>query len=134
MSDGGLYLLAADAILFVHVGFVTFVILGLVLIICGKLFSWAWVRNPWFRYAHLVAIGFVVLQSWFSAICPLTIWEMALREKAGGATYAGSFIAHWLEKLLYYQAPPWVFVITYTSFGMLVVACWFWVPVRRFGR
>ncbi|NNF67846.1 MAG: DUF2784 domain-containing protein [Gammaproteobacteria bacterium] len=134
MSDGALYLLAADSILFIHVSFVVFVILGLILIVCGKLLSWAWVRNPWFRYAHLTAIGFVVLQAWFSAICPLTVWEMALREKAGGATYAGAFIAHWLDRLLYLQAPPWVFAVCYTAFGLLVVVCWFWVPVRRLGR
>ena len=79
-------------------------------------------------------IGFVVLQSWFGAICPLTIWEQALREKAGDAVYAGAFIAHWLESILYYRAPNWVFAVVYTLFGALVAASWYWVPPRRFGK
>ena len=127
MSDGALYRLAADGILFVHVAFVAFVVFGLVLILLGKLMSWAWVRNPWFRWAHLACIGFVVVQSWLGQICPLTQWEMALRSRAGDAVYSGAFIAHWLESILYYQAPAWVFVVAYTAFGLLVVLSWFWV-------
>ena len=132
MEEGALYLLAADALLFVHASFVAFVIFGLVLILIGKLFSWAWVRNPWFRWAHAGGIGIVVLQSWLGAICPLTTWEMALRERAGGAIYSGAFIGHWLESILYYRAPEWIFMVSYTLFGMLVVASWFWVHPRRF--
>ena len=134
MEDGVLYLVAADLILFVHVLFVAFVILGLVFILVGKLCSWSWVRNPWFRAAHFAAIGVVVLQSWLGAICPLTTWEMGLREKAGEAVYSGSFVAHWLESILYYRAPEWVFILCYTLFGALVAASWFWVRPRRLVR
>ena len=88
------YLIAADAILFTHVLFVVFVIFGLLLILTGKVFSWSWVRNPWFRLVHLLGIGIVMLQSWVGAICPLTNWEMAFRSKAGDAIYAGSFLSH----------------------------------------
>ena len=132
MEDEKFFLLAAEAILFLHVAFVAFVVLGFVLILVGKLRSWSWVRNPWFRWAHLAGIGFVVVQSWFGAICPLTIWEMDLRRKAGEEVYSGSFIAHWLESILYYQAPQWVFVVSYTCFGLLVVASWIWVRPRPF--
>jgi hypothetical protein len=125
------YLLAADALLFSHVIFVAFVVFGLAFILVGKVLGWQWVRNLWFRLAHMTAIGMVVLQSWAGHICPLTTWEMALRQRAGGATYAGSFISHWLEMILYYQAPAWVFAACYTAFGALVVASWFWVPPRR---
>ena len=124
------YALAADALLVVHTLFVLFVILGLVLVIVGGWRGWAWVRNPWFRLAHLGAIAVVVLQSWVGAICPLTSWENALRARAGEGAYSGSFIAHWLQSLLYYQAPPWVFVLCYSTFGALVVVCWFRVPPR----
>jgi len=131
-SDPGfLYLLAADLLLFGHALFVAFVVFGLALILAGGMLDWAWVRNRWFRIAHLAAIGIVVLQSWLGMICPLTIWEMALRERAGSDTYAGSFIAHWLDTLLYYQAPAWVFAVCYTAFAALVVASWFWIPPRR---
>lgn len=132
MESSSLYLIAADLLLFGHVLFVLFVVLSLALILIGKPCDWAWVRNPWFRLAHLAAIGVVVLQSWVGVICPLTTWEMALRERADVAIYAGSFISHWLESLLYFQAPAWVFTICYTAFAALVVASWFWVRPRRF--
>ena len=132
MESGALYLLAADVVLFSHVLFVAFVVIGLLLILVGKARSWSWVRNPWFRLAHLAAIGVVVVQSWFGAVCPLTTLEMALRERAGDAVYPGSFVAHWLETILYYRAPAWVFAVCYTVFGALVLASWFRVRPRSF--
>lgn len=129
-----LHRLAADFILVVHVLFVAFVLLGLALVLAGKPLGWSWIRNWWFRIVHLGAIAVVVLQSWFGVICPLTTWEMALRERAGTAVYTGSFMAHWLEELLYFDAPPWVFVAAYTAFGALVALSWFLVrphPRRR---
>ena len=136
-DNASLYLLAADALLLLHVLFVVFVIVGLLFVLVGKIAHWAWVRNAWFRLAHLVAIGVVVVQSWFGAICPLTTWEMALRRQAGDAVYAGTFVSHWLESILYYRAPAWVFAVCYTAFGALVLASWFWVrpdPFRRTPR
>lgn len=126
------YRIAADLILLTHVLFVAFVVLGLLLILAGRPLGWAWVRNPWFRLAHLAGIGVVVLQAWLGIICPLTTWEGALREKAGDAVYSGAFVAHWLEELLYYQAPPWVFTVAYTVFGGLVGLSWYWVRPRPF--
>ena len=125
MSEQSLLLLLADALLLIHVLFVGFVVLGLLAIYAGCFLHWHWVRNRWFRILHLMAIVIVVLQSWLGLICPLTIWEMALREKAGAAVYAGSFIQYWLHQLLYWQAPDWVSIVVYTVFGALVLASWF---------
>ncbi len=134
MKSGYLFVLAADALLFAHVLFVAFVVVGLVLILIGKLRAWAWVRNPWFRIAHLAAIGVVTVQSWFGVVCPLTTWEMLLRERAGEAAYSGTFVSHWLEALLYYRAPAWVFAVCYTVFAAAVVVSWLWVRPRPFKR
>lgn len=122
----------ADIILLLHVLFVVFVVAGLVLIFVGNAICWSWVKNPWYRVTHLIGIGIVVAQSWLGVICPLTTWEMALRSEAGDATYTGSFISHWLQTLLYYQAPAWFFVTCYTGFGAVVVASWFLVRPRPF--
>jgi hypothetical protein len=130
MESQALYSLVADALLVTHALFVAFVVLGLILIFVGKLLAWRWVRNPWFRVIHLLGIGVVVLQSWCGVICPLTIWEMDLRLKAGETIYRDSFITHWLNELLYYQAPSWVFTAGYTAFGGLVLASWFLVRPR----
>ncbi|NNF16413.1 MAG: DUF2784 domain-containing protein [Gammaproteobacteria bacterium] len=132
MKSGPIYLLAAKATLVTHALFVVFIIFGLILVFAGKFQSWQWVRNPWFRAVHLLAIGVVVVQSWFGIICPLTIWEMELRKKAADSIYEGSFVSHWLNELLYYQAPPWLFAICYTAFGGLVVFSWFFVRPRPF--
>lgn len=122
--------LAADLLLVLHASFIAFVVLGLVLVIVGGLLSWSWVRNRWFRIVHLVCIGIVVVQAWLGMICPLTTWEMDLRRAAGDPGYEGSFVAHWLSELIYYEAPWWIFVVAYTAFGMLVVISWFWVRPR----
>lgn len=132
MISNSSYLLIADALLVAHTLFVAFVMIGLLLVAIGGLLRWRWVRNPWFRLAHLVCIGIVVVQSWFGVVCPLTTWEMALRTKAGVPGYDGSFIAYWLSRFLYYTFPDWVFVTAYTAFGVLVAASWFWVRPRRF--
>lgn len=121
----------ADAVLALHVGVVLFVVLGLVLVFLGNGLGWRWVNHLWFRLAHMVAIGVVVLQAWLGVICPLTTLEMWLRRQAGQAGYDGSFVEHWLQQLLYYQAPAWVFIALYTGFGLLVVASWWWFPPRR---
>ena len=126
------YLLAADAVLLLHVLFVVFVVVGLLLVLAGRLLSWDWVRNWWFRVIHLGAIGVVVLQAWLGVLCPLTRLEMYLRDKAGDTTYGGSFVSHWLEAILYYRAPAWVFAVAYTLFAIVVVMSWVWV--RPHGR
>jgi hypothetical protein len=125
-----LYLIAADSVLFLHVLFVAFVVLGLLLVFVGKPLDWRWIRNPWFRIAHLAAITLVVAQAWLGVVCPLTTVEMTLRERAGDAVYSGSFIAYWLESLLYYRAPAWVFATAYTLFALLVLLSWVWVRPR----
>ena len=74
------------------------------------------------------------MQSWLGVVCPLTTWEMALRRRAGDETYSGTFISHWLDALLYYEAPEWVFIGAYTAFALIVVVGWFWVRPRPFRR
>lgn len=128
MSEELILLLAADAILLLHVLFVVFVVVGLALIYIGSWRSWAWVRNFWFRVLHLIGVGFVVLEVWVGMACPLTVWEMNLRSIAGDTTYSGAFIQYWLQTILYYEAPQWLFIVCYTLFGGLVLASWFIVP------
>jgi len=123
--DTNLYGVLADGILIVHFAFVAFVVFGFLLILIGLLNRWTWIHNRYFRIMHLVAIGIVVLQAWFNQICPLTLWENELRRRAGESGYTESFIEHWLHKILFYQAEPWVFTTIYTLFGALVLAAWF---------
>lgn len=123
--------LLADAILALHAGIVAFVVLGQLAILVGGWRRWHWVRNFGFRIAHLLLMLFIALQAWFGQLCPLTTWEQALRRHAGQTAYAGSFIEHWLSRLIFFQAPWWLFVAAYTAFAALVVVCWFAIPPRR---
>ena len=134
MTDSVYYRIAADLVLVFHTSFVVFVIFGLVFILVGAVRRWHWVRNPWFRLGHLLAIGVVVAQAWLEILCPLTNLEMTLRSRAGDAVYGGSFIAHWMETLLYYDAPLWVFTLCYAVFGLLVVVSWIFIRPRPLAR
>ncbi len=127
------WLMVADAVLLLHFLVVAFVVGGFLLVTVGRLRHWRWVRNPWFRCLHLLAIAYVALQAWLDAVCPLTQLEMALRARAGAAVYEGSFVGHWLQSALYYEAPAWVFTAGYTLFALLVAFTWWWAPPRPFG-
>ena len=122
------YQLFADLVLTLHAAIVVFVVGGLVFIVVGYPRNWRWAKAGWFRLAHLAAIAIVVAEAWIGAVCPLTSLEMWLRAQGRSATYAGSFIEHWLQKLLYYEAPAWVFTLAYSVFGLAVAATWRYFP------
>lgn len=125
------YRLLADAVLLLHFGVVVFVVAGLAAIVVGNLRRWRWVNGLWFRLAHLGAIGVVIVQSWLGRLCPLTVLESWLREQAGGAAYDRSFVEHWVQRVLFHEAPFWVFTVAYSVFGLLVLAAWWRFPPRR---
>lgn len=122
------YQVLADGVLALHVAVVAFVVGGLVLIVVGNRRAWRWVNALWFRLAHLGAIAIVVTEVWLGVACPLTTLEIWLRAKTDATSYSGSFIQHWLQRILYYDAPAWVFVAGYSLFGLLVVATWVRFP------
>jgi hypothetical protein len=117
---------AADALLVLHFAIVVFIVGGLLLTWAGAWLGWRWVRNPWFRYAHLGAIVFVALEALVGMICPLTLWEDALR---GGAR-PDSFVGRWVQRLLYYRAPEWVFTTLYVAWAAATVLTLRLVPPR----
>ena len=129
------YLVLADLILVMHIVFVAFVLLGFVLIWIGYFRRWHFVRNRFFRLSHLVAIGYVAVQTLMGADCPLTIWENQLRIAAGeSAQYQETFIGHWVGRILFYDVGMGTFAVIYTSFFALVVFTWFWVRPCRFKK
>ena len=121
----------ADLILIVHALVVMFVIVGQLAILIGWWQGWSWVRNIWFRLAHLATILIVMLQAWLGRLCPLTIWEQKLRQAAGQLYHDQSFVEYWVAEFLYLELPWWVFVAAYTSFAMLVAWTWWRLPPER---
>ena len=53
------------------------------------------------------------------------------RGRRGEIGYACDFIGYWLDRLIFYNAPPWVFTAVYLTFGMLVLLTLWFIPVRR---
>ena len=119
----------ADAIVVVHLAFVLFVVGGLFATWIGLAWGKPFARSPWFRNLHLAAIAFVVAESLLGMVCPLTLWEDALR---GTRTDAG-FIERWVHAALFWSWPPWVFTTIYVAFGLLVALTWWRFPPRRRG-
>jgi hypothetical protein len=117
----------ADAILVVHFLIVLFTVGGLIAVWLGAALGWRWIGNPWFRYAHLGAIVFVVGEALVGMACPLTVWEDALR---GGAR-PGSFVGRLVRWLLFYEAPGWVFTTAYVAWALATLATLRLVPPRR---
>ena len=124
-----MHALLADAILLLHFGFVLFVVGGLALVWIGAAAGWAWVRNFWFRAAHLAAIAFVAAEALLGIWCPLTVWEDALR----GVHGEKSFVARWIHRLMFYDFPLWVFTTAYVAFALLVAATWWWIRPKKRG-
>jgi hypothetical protein len=120
-------LLLADLILIVHFLFVAFVVGGFVLVWAGAAMRWKWVRSVRFRVVHLCAIGFVATESIAGVMCPLTVWEDALR----GRHSELGFIARWVHGIMFYDLPAWVFTTVYIGFALAVAATWWLVPPLR---
>ncbi len=125
------YRLLADLVVAIHVAYVGFVVVGMLLILIGILRRWAWIRNFWFRTGHFAAIALVVVESAYGIVCPLTDWEYRLRVAGGEDGAPGSFVGRCLHALLFVELEPWQFTLAYCLFGLAVLATLAWAPPRR---
>lgn len=117
----------ADTILVVHFAIVLFIVGGLLAVWIGAAAGWQWVRNPWFRYLHLLAIGLVAAEALAGMACPLTVWE----DLARGGIRPESFIGRWVRRLMFYEAPEWVFTLAYVAWALATLATLRIVPPTR---
>ena len=130
MSLPTIYNTLADLTLIAHVALVIFVVFGQLVILIGWARVWRWTRGALFRLTHLASIVVVMLETWFGAACPLTVLENHWRQLAGQAGYQASFIGAWLDRLLFYNAPDWLFTALYTLFALAVLATFILYPPR----
>lgn len=121
----------ADAVVIFHAAYVAFVVVGCVAIVVGVRRKWEWVRGFKFRVAHFVAIALVFVEAITGTVCPLTTLENELRARAGQARYPGDFLGYWAHRLIFYDAPPWVFTTLYASVTILLVAGLWLAPPNR---
>ena len=114
--------LAADFVVLTHLLWILFIIFG-ALIGC---------QFVWVKWLHIGALIFSVLLQLFRWICPLTYLEIWLRRQHDPSlAYAGDFIAHYAERLVYLQVSRWaVLGVTFVVVGLSVWAYW---PRKRKG-
>ena len=125
-----IYNLLADIVVAAHAAYASVVVFGMLAVLVGRLRGWKWVQNFWFRLIHLLMITIVVVQSWLGTACPLTTLEKDLLLKAGRDPYSRPFIGQFLHNVLFIDAEPWAFTVSYTLFGAVVLAAFFLVPPR----
>jgi hypothetical protein len=128
------YSFLADIVVGLHVAYVGFVVVGLLLILVGLPLRWSWIRNPWFRIIHLLAIVTVGLEAVCGIDCPLTVWEEHLRFLAGQEVGGGSFIGRLFHQLIFYDVKPWILDFGHVLFAVLVIAVFAAAPPRLRGK
>jgi hypothetical protein len=124
-------MLFADIVMLIHFAFIAFVVGGQALIMIGYHRKWRRTTNRVIRGIHVVCVLYVVVQAWAGQWCPLTLLENRYRQAAGQETYGSSFIQDWMGRLIYYDAPHWVFTIIYTVFGAVALIYWLLLEIQR---
>jgi uncharacterized protein YjeT (DUF2065 family) len=125
----------ADLVVFVHILYVGYVVVGQLAIIVAAPFRWKWARNPWFRFSHLLAIGIVAYEALNNIRCPITVWEEQLRELGGQAMNVGqSFMGRMFHDLLYFDQPEIFFNTLHVAMFVLVVQGLVMYPPRLWRR
>ena len=99
-----IYKLAADFIVLIHFLWIMFLLFGAFI---GKMFRAV-------KFIHIAGLIFAVIMQIVGWYCPLTHLEFWLRQKHDPLlTYRGSFIIHYMEKIVYLELTPGIiFVLT----------------------
>jgi hypothetical protein len=112
------YKILADTVVMVHFSWILFLIFG----------AFPGVRWKAVRIIHISGLSLAIVFQAFDWYCPLTDLEVWLRSRQDPyATYTGSFIVHYAEKLVYIDLPRWV-ILTAT---VMVVGLNTWIYLRK---
>ncbi len=120
----------ANTVAALHLAYFVFVVASFVCIILGAVEGWSWIRNPWFRIAHAVAIAVVVMEDAIQVNCPLNVLEHGLRATPVVTQEASTGFGWVLDGLLFHTIPGSVLIPLWRVFGALVVVLMFAVPPR----
>ena len=137
-----IYAVLAELVSIIHFAIIAFVVLGQVAILIGWGLRWRWIRNPWFRVAHVGTIVIVAVEAMVEFECPLTTLEYNLQIEAGqldpdfrNQNWSDDdfgFISRHLRKFTFYDASKHGVVLdaSYYVFAGLTLATVFLVPPR----
>ncbi len=116
----------AEAVLAVHAAIIAFNLFGLIAIAVGAWRGWRFVRAPLWRMLHLGSFCVVALQAIAGRACFLTAWEDALSRTPS----AQPLIMRWVNGLIFWPLPMWVFNALYLALFACVVTLFWLVPPR----
>jgi hypothetical protein len=125
------YSLLADIIVVIHLAYACFVLFGFIAIVIGAWLRWSWIKKLPFRIIHLICTVFVPLETILSMTCPLTTLENYFLKASGTSGYERSFIGNLAGKILFYDAPEWVFAVIYFALAIMVIFYFFRFPPKR---
>ena len=110
----------ADTVVFVHFLWIVFLIFGALV---GR-------RYQPIKYIHIGGLVFALMLQVFDWYCPLTHLEVWLRAQHDpGRTYGGSYIIHYLEKIIYIEVERSVIIIL--TIVLCVANIWIYRRRRR---
>ncbi|HEV7995652.1 MAG TPA: DUF2784 family protein [Stellaceae bacterium] len=123
-------MLLAEAVLAAHLAIILFNLFGLIVVPLGAARGWRFVHVAWWRVLHLALLAAVAAQALAGRACVLTVWESKL---AVGAASPAPLIMGWVDRLIYWRLPIWVFAALYALvFGYALALLWL-APLRRTG-
>ncbi len=128
------YHILADFVVAFHVAYVGYVVLGQLAILLGVLLRWKWIRNPWFRWTHLIMMSIVGYEALRDITCPLTTLETTLRARAGEVATEGTFLGRLLHDLIFIDVSPQVITSLHIGFALLVMGTFVLAPPRLFRK
>jgi hypothetical protein len=89
------------------------------------------VRVFWWRALHLGILAGVALQAVLDRVCFLTTWQSDLLRMAGRAASDAPLVARWVNRVIFWPLPVWVFALIYVAVCLYTLALWRLVPPRR---
>jgi hypothetical protein len=130
------YAALATAVLLFHLLVVLFNVFGMIVIPLGAWRGWVFVRVWWWRALHVAILMLVAVQGVLGRACFLSLWQSALQRWAGEGASDAPFVARFINRLLFWPLPLWVFAVLYVAVCVYVLVLWWLVPPilhRRIG-
>jgi len=113
-----LYKVLADIVVLIHFLWIVFLFFGA---------FWG-IKNKVAKIFHLSGLAFAFIIQIFDWYCPLTHLEVWLRSKHSPfLTYAGSFIIHYVEKIVYIEISRFLVLV----FTILLCGLNAWIYLRK---
>ena len=115
-----LYKILADTVVFIHFLWIVFLVFGVFL----------GVKNKIVKIIHVSGIVFSLTIQIFGWYCPLTHLEVWFRLKHDPSlTYAGSFIIHYMEQIVYIELSRHLILIL--TIFLIGFNAWFYLRKRQ---